>query len=146
MSHRPRPISVFEVLERAKGFEPSTPTLARLCSTPQLRPLSVSDAERICAESTPPNSIIRLVVEDVAQPRPTLLRKHLQELYEFLVPAGENLSTHVARHRLCCLYIRLFDVHPTNYGTSSKRFLKRQHKGTRETGPARLAGLCTHWV
>src|SRR3546814_16045649 len=26
-------------LERAKGFEPSTPTLARLCSTPELRPL-----------------------------------------------------------------------------------------------------------
>ena len=25
-------------LERAKGFEPSTPTLARLCSTPELRP------------------------------------------------------------------------------------------------------------
>jgi hypothetical protein len=29
-----------EVLERAKGFEPSTPTLARLCSTPELRPRS----------------------------------------------------------------------------------------------------------
>ena len=27
-----------ENLERAKGFEPSTPTLARLCSTPELRP------------------------------------------------------------------------------------------------------------
>src|SRR3954452_9533679 len=26
------------MLERAKGFEPSTPTLARLCSTPELRP------------------------------------------------------------------------------------------------------------
>jgi uncharacterized protein len=26
-------------LERAKGFEPSTPTLARLCSTPELRTL-----------------------------------------------------------------------------------------------------------
>src|SRR5712692_6518328 len=25
-------------LERAEGFEPSTPTLARLCSTPELRP------------------------------------------------------------------------------------------------------------
>jgi hypothetical protein len=30
---------VVEKLERAKGFEPSTPTLARLCSTPELRPL-----------------------------------------------------------------------------------------------------------
>ena len=29
-------------LERAKGFEPSTPTLARLCSTPELRPRSRS--------------------------------------------------------------------------------------------------------
>ena len=28
-------------LERAKGFEPSTPTLARLCSTPELRPRSM---------------------------------------------------------------------------------------------------------
>ena len=27
-----------ECLERAKGFEPSTPTLARLCSTPELHP------------------------------------------------------------------------------------------------------------
>ena len=27
-----------ELLERAKGFEPSTPTLARLCSTPELHP------------------------------------------------------------------------------------------------------------
>ena len=26
-------------MERAKGFEPSAPTLARLCSTPELRPL-----------------------------------------------------------------------------------------------------------
>ena len=25
-------------MERAKGFEPSTPTLARLCSTPELHP------------------------------------------------------------------------------------------------------------
>ena len=28
------------ILERAKGFEPSTPTLARLCSTPELHPRS----------------------------------------------------------------------------------------------------------
>ena len=28
----------WEVLERVKGFEPSTPTLARLCSTPELHP------------------------------------------------------------------------------------------------------------
>jgi hypothetical protein len=32
-------------LERAKGFEPSTPTLARSCSTPELRPLGASGAE-----------------------------------------------------------------------------------------------------
>ena len=29
---------LLDFLERAKGFEPSTPTLARLCSTPELRP------------------------------------------------------------------------------------------------------------
>src|SRR3546814_4851274 len=35
-----RKLLVFlEKLGRAKGFEPSTPTLARLCSTPELRPL-----------------------------------------------------------------------------------------------------------
>src|SRR5262249_47549756 len=28
----------WEILERAKGFEPSTPTLARSCSTPELHP------------------------------------------------------------------------------------------------------------
>src|SRR5262249_44334306 len=33
---------LLETLERAKGFEPSTPTLARLCSTPELRPRSRS--------------------------------------------------------------------------------------------------------
>ncbi len=31
-------ITTGEKLERAKGFEPSTPTLARLCSTPELHP------------------------------------------------------------------------------------------------------------
>src|ERR1700722_19457428 len=34
-SHHARGV---EYLERAKGFEPSTPTLARLCSTPELHP------------------------------------------------------------------------------------------------------------
>jgi hypothetical protein len=33
------PLNYSRKLERAKGFEPSTPTLARLCSTPELRPL-----------------------------------------------------------------------------------------------------------
>ena len=36
-------------MERAKGFEPSTPTLARLCSTPELRPLERS-REKCAAE------------------------------------------------------------------------------------------------
>src|SRR5208337_663555 len=31
-------------MERAKGFEPSTPTLARLCSTPELHPHPWADA------------------------------------------------------------------------------------------------------
>src|SRR5271154_2387786 len=46
ISRRERPVRapnrnlliVLEYLERAKGFEPSTPTLARLCSTPELHP------------------------------------------------------------------------------------------------------------
>ena len=36
---------VFNQLERAKRFELSTLTLARLCSTPELRPLPFGDAE-----------------------------------------------------------------------------------------------------
>jgi hypothetical protein len=40
-SEKPREVrGSAEKLERAKGFEPSTPTLARLCSTPELRPRS----------------------------------------------------------------------------------------------------------
>lgn len=35
----PRHAKFSEDLERAKGFEPSTPTLARLCSTTELHPL-----------------------------------------------------------------------------------------------------------
>ena len=31
-------LNAFDCLEREKGFEPSTPTLARLCSTPELLP------------------------------------------------------------------------------------------------------------
>jgi hypothetical protein len=34
----------WDFLERAKGFEPSTPTLARLCSTPELHPLRAGPA------------------------------------------------------------------------------------------------------
>ena len=37
-----RIVIVSEKLERAKRFELSTPTLARLCSTPELRPLGVA--------------------------------------------------------------------------------------------------------
>ena len=33
-----KPLKSLDILERAKGFEPSTPTLARLCSTPELHP------------------------------------------------------------------------------------------------------------
>jgi hypothetical protein len=37
-------------LERAKGFEPSTPTLARSCSTPELHPRPKSGRSNGCAE------------------------------------------------------------------------------------------------
>src|SRR4029453_4077267 len=39
------PIALWEIMERAKRFELSTPTLARLCSTPELRPRSYSSAD-----------------------------------------------------------------------------------------------------
>ena len=38
-----RIVILSEKLERAKRFELSTPTLARLCSTPELRPLGGCD-------------------------------------------------------------------------------------------------------
>ena len=39
------PAEVFHQLERAKRFELSTLTLARLCSTPELRPRPFGEAE-----------------------------------------------------------------------------------------------------
>ena len=39
------PAGVFDQLERAKRFELSTLTLARLCSTPELRPHPFGEAE-----------------------------------------------------------------------------------------------------
>jgi hypothetical protein len=39
VAHKNTRVPELRFLERAKGFEPSTPTLARLCSTPELRPL-----------------------------------------------------------------------------------------------------------
>jgi hypothetical protein len=39
------------ILERAKGFEPSTPTLARLCSTPELRPRGLTADGAIIART-----------------------------------------------------------------------------------------------
>ena len=46
-------------LERAKGFEPSTPTLARLCSTPELRPQTgfrMAGVLRYCQAALPPSA------------------------------------------------------------------------------------------
>ena len=43
-------------LERAMGFEPTTPTLARLCSTPELRPHPVSSGRhRVPPQWHPPD-------------------------------------------------------------------------------------------
>src|SRR3954447_3958474 len=60
-------------LERAKGFEPSTPTLARLCSTPELHPHpsgvvagggymphSKSECNRILGENQKRRSLMKL--------------------------------------------------------------------------------------
>ena len=45
---RQRAMRTDETLERAKGFEPSTPTLARLCSTTELHPHPCRVATRRC--------------------------------------------------------------------------------------------------
>jgi hypothetical protein len=45
-------------LERAKGFEPSTPTLARLCSTPELHPRSAVPRHRCEAADLPQNEAL----------------------------------------------------------------------------------------
>ena len=44
---------ILKILERAKGFEPSTPTLARSCSTPELHP-HVQQHQRLAAMEDPP--------------------------------------------------------------------------------------------
>jgi hypothetical protein len=41
-------------LERAKGFEPSTPTLARLCSTPELHPHPAGGDQQRRGKARPP--------------------------------------------------------------------------------------------
>ncbi len=40
-------------LERAKGFEPSTPTLARSCSTPELHPHPLRGPARVAPRDPP---------------------------------------------------------------------------------------------
>src|ERR1700675_1420657 len=64
-----------EKLERAKGFEPSTPTLARSCSTPELHPHpseSISWRGRGFASTCPkdvPRDLATALPPDLAQPR-----------------------------------------------------------------------------
>ena len=48
-----KPLRLLRSLERAKGFEPSTPTLARLCSTPELHPRSAAPERRCEAPHVP---------------------------------------------------------------------------------------------
>ena len=60
-------------MERAKGFEPSTPTLARLCSTPELRPpndvlgVSMRPASPLQAQFSLPRLTPRLVTNHPAR-------------------------------------------------------------------------------
>ena len=49
LAHRQLSLTSEEKLERAKGFEPSTPTLARSCSTPELHPHPLGMAARHAA-------------------------------------------------------------------------------------------------
>ena len=61
-------LPVEENLERAKGFEPSTPTLARSCSTPELHPhpLRLPESHRLrpaeLCQMRPPNATARTVL------------------------------------------------------------------------------------
>ena len=47
--HQANSLKVTEKLERAMRFELTTPTLARLCSTPELRPLAIVGSGAGCA-------------------------------------------------------------------------------------------------
>ena len=46
------------MMERAMGFEPTTPTLARLCSTPELHPHPAPGASRLYAAKPCPLQIL----------------------------------------------------------------------------------------
>ena len=56
-------------LERAKGFEPSTPTLARLYSTTELHPLILATylIRLICLSNNMPNEYIFNKLDDRRQ-------------------------------------------------------------------------------
>ena len=63
-------------LERAMGFEPTTPTLARLCSTPELRPRSVP--------ALPERARIRRFTwDDKCPPHPPPGHSHLADFHDF---------------------------------------------------------------
>ena len=57
-----------KLLEREKGFEPSTPTLARLCSTPELRPLVTLTPARVIAHPAEVRRAPSMVILGPARP------------------------------------------------------------------------------
>ena len=70
-SEAPFSLRLAETLERAKGFEPSTPTLARSCSTTELRPLGVGSAVVSKARATMQQACPRARPRHIAMERVT---------------------------------------------------------------------------
>ena len=95
-------------LERAMGFEPTTPTLARLCSTPELHPLDKSkDISEGAPRPQPPDRFGRTRIR-----RSRAIRRGCKPLDRF--PAGcalvacrncrrSLLRAKAAKHAFLCL-------------------------------------------
>ena len=58
-------------LERAMGFEPTTPTLARLCSTPELHPHPQKEVTAQAAERPKPPALVCQNAAALATDSPT---------------------------------------------------------------------------
>ena len=78
------------ILERAKGFEPSTPTLARLCSTPELHPRP----ERVYIRGPPPMTRGQVAPPPMAAAQPA---GHPRRLRPREIPWTSRPAPHMLR-------------------------------------------------